>query len=144
MRANIWSQQENSIYVYNTHMSQTADTPHPTLGLAVKRGLLRKCPHCGEGKLFASYLKQVESCDRCGESYGQIRSDDAAPWLTILVVGHIIGPLMLSVSQHTSWPFWFAMCFWPSLTLVLGALVLPLAKGVFISAIWVTRAPNNA
>jgi uncharacterized protein (DUF983 family) len=33
-----------------------------SLKTAIRRAVLHRCPACGEGKLFTSYLKQVESC----------------------------------------------------------------------------------
>src|SRR3546814_3047339 len=75
----------------------------PGVGGAIWRGLRGRCPSCGEAKLFARFLKQVARCTLCEEPLGHLRSDDAAPWLTILVVGHIVVPLMLSRSEeHTS------------------------------------------
>ena len=47
---------------------------HPLL-----RGFLGRCPKCGEGRLFRSYLKVVEECKSCGEKYGHFRADDAPP-----------------------------------------------------------------
>lgn len=119
------------------------DSLHPPLGPAVWRGLRGRCPACGEGRLFARYLKQVEACAACREEFGHIRSDDAAPWLTILVVGHIVVPLMLSVERYTRWPDWVAMVVWPLVALGLVLAVLPRAKGVLISIIWATKAPGS-
>jgi uncharacterized protein (DUF983 family) len=34
-------------------------------GRAIARGLLRRCPRCGEGRLFARFLKIKERCPRC-------------------------------------------------------------------------------
>ena len=67
------------------------------LKTAALRGLLGRCPCCGQGKLMKSYLKPVENCAVCGESFGQIRADDAAPWLTIILVGHIFLPFTFMV-----------------------------------------------
>lgn len=102
-----------------------------------------RCPSCGQGKLFASYLKQVESCAVCNERFGHIRSDDAAPWLTILVVGHIAVPVVFAVERVTHWPVWVAMTIWPAFALVLGLAVLPRAKGVLLGVIWAVRAPGS-
>jgi len=41
------------------------------------------------------YLKMVERCAICGEPYGHFRVDDAASWLTILVVGKMTVPIIL-------------------------------------------------
>jgi uncharacterized protein (DUF983 family) len=93
--------------------------------------------------LFASYLKQVDQCPVCGEALGHIRSDDAAPWLTILVVGHAVVPIVLAVEMHTSWPDWVSMTLWPVLALAVGLVVLPRAKGLFLGLIWATGAPGS-
>lgn len=119
------------------------DRARPELGTAIRRALLGKCPNCGQAKLFASYLKQVEHCPVCCEPYGHIRSDDAAPWLTILVVGHIVVPLLLAVETRVSWPDWVSMTLWPALALALVAVVLPRAKALFLSVIWATGAPGS-
>lgn len=115
----------------------------PPLGAAMWRGLRGRCPGCGEGRLFARYLRQVESCGVCREPLGHIRSDDAAPWLTILVVGHIAVPVILLVEQHSQWPTWLAMTVWPLFALGLSLAVLPRAKGLLVSIIWATRAPGS-
>lgn len=119
------------------------ELPPPPLGSAMWRGLRGRCPACGSAGLFARYLKQVEACPACREDLGHIRSDDAAPWLTILVVGHIVVPLMLSVERYTRWPDWMAMVVWPLVALALVFAVLPRAKGLLISIIWATRAPGS-
>ena len=113
------------------------------LAAVIRRALMGRCPNCGQGKLFASYLKQVDSCAVCGERYGHIRSDDAAPWLTILVVGHIAVPIVFAAERLTSWPMWVAMTVWPAFALFLGLLVLPRAKAVLLSVIWAVQAPGS-
>lgn len=127
-------------------MPETGEPPQvvrPKVGEAIRRGVFGRCPNCGQGKLFASYLKQVEHCAVCGEAFGHLRSDDAAPWLTILVVGHVVVPIVLAVESRTSWPSWVSMTLWPSLALLLVAIVLPRAKAVFLSAIWATGSPGS-
>ena len=113
------------------------------LGVVIGRGLSGRCPNCGQGKLLASYLKPVDHCADCGEAYGHLRSDDGAPWLTILLVGHIVMPLVLFAEKHASWPEWVSMTVWPSFAIALSLLVLPRAKTVFLSIIWRTQAPGS-
>src|SRR3546814_1845581 len=102
----------------------------PGTGAAMWRGLKGRCPSCGEGRLFASFLKQVQRCPGCEEPLGHLRSDDAAPWLTILVVGHIVVPAMLAVERYSAWPTWLAMTVWPLAALALTVAVLPRAKEI--------------
>ena len=110
-----------------------------TAAIRSTRGL---CPCCGRGKLFATYLKQVEQCSCCGESFGQIRADDAAPWLTIILVGHLFLPLVFFVNIAVFVPEWSVAIVWAALFALLSVLILPRAKGLFIAILWVTRAPG--
>ncbi len=104
--------------------------------LVVIRGIIGRCPHCGEGKLFSRYLKQVEHCSMCDENLGNIRADDGPAWLTIMLVGHIVAPLLLTIIPNTTWPDWLSMMVWTSFAFVLALLVLPRAKGIFIGILW--------
>ena len=127
----------------------TAATRHdpaadrPAISLAAWRGARLLCPACGIGRLFGRYLKPVADCAACGEPMGHVRSDDAAPWLTILIVGHIVVPLMLLVEQNSDWPMWVPMVLWPSVAMALMAAILPRAKGLLTSIIWAARAPGS-
>ena len=40
-----------------------------TLGLALKRGFLGRCPNCGEGHLFRAFVKVADHCEKCGEPF---------------------------------------------------------------------------
>ena len=124
-------------------MSQINPSTRPGLGLSVRRALMGRCPNCGEGKLFSGYLKQVKACPVCGEEFGHIRSDDAAPWLTILIVGHIFVPLLLIVEENSSLSGWVSAVLWPTLGAAMCLAVLPFAKAAFIAIIWSTRAPGS-
>jgi uncharacterized protein (DUF983 family) len=118
-------------------------TPPPTersLSSGIIRGLRGRCPCCGKGALFRSYLKQVEACAECSEPWAEIRADDGPPWLTIFVVGHMVVPLALAMSSNPVYGTGAILAVTLSLTLLLCALVLPRAKGVFIAAIWALRA----
>lgn len=108
----------------------------PPFWSQAKRGLAGRCPHCGKGKLFRSYLKQVDDCAVCCEHFGDIRADDGPAWLTILAVGHIVVPLVVEFERDPVWPAWVSMVLWPALALVLALALLPLAKGLFITILW--------
>ncbi len=108
----------------------------PDFWLTVIRTTVGRCPNCGAGRLFASYLKPVDHCAVCGEALGHIRADDGPAWLTILLMGHILAPFLLGVVPNLTWPDWVTMLVVLTLTLVLALLILPRAKGFFIGAIW--------
>ncbi len=103
---------------------------------AVGRGLSCRCPRCGRGNIFARYLKPAASCTHCNEAYGKIRTDDIAPYFTILVVGHIIVPLVLLVEKLYAPPAWTHWSLWPPLTLLAVFIVLPRVKGAVMGWMW--------
>jgi uncharacterized protein (DUF983 family) len=89
--------------------------PLPPLGTAIGRGLMNRCPACGKTNLFAGYLRVVPACTNCGAPLGLARADDAPPYFTIVIVGHIVVPLML----------WMQKSYDPSAAL-LAVIFLPL------------------
>ena len=120
-------------------MSGTSSDEPRDLSRAIRRGALGRCPNCGRGRLFRAYLKPVERCAECSEPFGHIRADDGPPWLTVLIVGHVVVAAALIVEANAMWPLWWSMLFFASLAFALVLAVLPRAKGVFIGAIWASR-----
>lgn len=41
----------------------------PTLGKLIGRGLRLRCPACGEGKLFRTWLSMHDPCQSCGRKF---------------------------------------------------------------------------
>lgn len=123
-------------YIFD--MSEHTDVDLKTASLRALKGC---CPACGEGKLFRTYLKQVENCASCGEAFGQIRADDAAPWATIILVGHVFLPFAFMVDVDFM-PVWVVMTMWSALFAAISLAVLPRAKALFIAILWQTRAPG--
>ena len=106
---------------------------------AVWRGFRRRCPNCGTGAMFESYLKVRPVCGTCGERLGGHRADDGPAYLTILVVGHILAPLMhVTFTTLRPAPWLFATIFMGS-ALVLALWLLPRLKGVVVGIQWARR-----
>ena len=103
--------------------------PMPSFGTAVWRGFKGQCPGCGKGKVFRGFLKVVEACDSCGAPLGLARADDAPPYFTILIVGHIIVPLMFAVERAHTPPLWIMSAMFVPLTLILSIGLLRPIKG---------------
>jgi uncharacterized protein (DUF983 family) len=80
-------------------------------------------------------------CPACGEAFGQIRADDAAPWATIILVGHVFLPFAFMVDVDFL-PMWVVVTMWSALFAALSLAVLPRAKALFIAILWQTRAPG--
>lgn len=120
-----------------------ADTMHPSLLTAVLRGAGGRCPRCGQGRLLHHYLKMVDRCAFCGEPYGHYRTDDAAPWLTILVVGHITVPIILICEMNFQLPLAIAFAIYLPLIVGLTFFLLPRCKGVMAAMLWAMKAEGS-
>ncbi len=108
----------------------------PHLWTTLKRGLCLRCPACGQGRVFVSYIKPVEACAACHEPLGHIRADDGPAWLTILVVGHILAPFFVFFKDAATWPIWMWAVVLPGVVIGLTLALLPMAKGLFIAMLW--------
>jgi uncharacterized protein (DUF983 family) len=102
----------------------------------MRRGLQRRCPSCGHGRLFGGYVKQEPVCAGCGEDLLRFRADDAPAYFTILLVGHVIVPAMLALEVALHPSTLVHMLLWVPLTLAMTVLLLPPIKGALIGVQW--------
>lgn len=114
-------------------MPQRAQKP------AILRGWRCRCPACGAGPIFKGYLKVHDSCPSCGEELFHQRADDGPAYMTLLVVGHLLAPVMLFMFAH-----WEPDPLISATVLSVGVaglslFLLPKFKGAFIGLQWAKR-----
>jgi uncharacterized protein (DUF983 family) len=110
-------------------VTEQPDSP-PPLATAIGRGLLGRCPSCGKSHMFNGFLRVVATCQNCAAPLGLARADDFPPYLTILVVGHIVVPLMMFVDRaHEPSTFVMAATFLPLTLFLCLALLRPIKGG---------------
>jgi uncharacterized protein (DUF983 family) len=66
-------------------VSEHYNTPSP-----LSAGLRCRCPRCGEGKLFAKYLKIADRCDRCGLDFGFADPADGPAFFVMSAVSILV------------------------------------------------------
>lgn len=106
---------------------------------AMKRGFRGRCPRCGKGKLFRAFLKVDNNCAVCGLDFTPHRADDLPAYLVIVIVGHIVVPLALSIETNFSPPVWLQLAIYLPLTLILSLLLLQPVKGTVVGLQWALR-----
>lgn len=106
---------------------------------AMLRGFLRRCPACGKGSLLCGFIAVNDTCARCCEELHHQRADDAPPYFTIFIVGHIIIPLLLVVERLWQPDYLIHAVIWIPATLVLTLLLMPAVKGAVIGLQWALR-----
>ena len=106
---------------------------------AMWRGFTCSCPACGQGRIFGKYLKVAHSCDVCGEELHHHRADDAPPYFTMMIVGHIVIPLVLVVEKIWHPDVSIHIMLWTAVTLSLTFALLPAVKGAIVGLQWALR-----
>jgi uncharacterized protein (DUF983 family) len=113
-----------------------------SMALGMKRGAAMHCPACGQGKLYRAYLK-VKVCDVCGNENTVYPSDDAPPYFTILLVGHLVIAPLLFFPIIWQAPAWMVLGVTLPLLMVLILGLLPVVKGAVVGAHWALE-PRHA
>lgn len=119
-------------------MSKIDDANRP-IWRSLRRGFGRVCPACGEGRLFAGYSTVADHCAHCGEDFSHQRADDAPPYFTMMIVGHVVVPSVLLVETNFDFSTWQQLAIWLPATLGLTLALLPRVKGATVALQWSNR-----
>lgn len=111
----------------------TGHDPRPARIDPIRAGLLCRCPRCGEGPLFAGFLRVVDRCAACGFDFTRLNTGDGAAIFIMQIAGGIVVFGALFVQVAWSPPIWAMLLV--ALPLVAGlslGLMRP-GKGVMIA-----------
>ncbi len=100
------------------------------------RGARRNCPACGRSGVFARFLKVRDACAACGEALYHHRADDAPPYFTIFIVGHLILLPVMWLELAAQPAVWLHMILWLPLAVLLSVWLLPVVKGAVVGLQW--------
>ena len=120
----------------NTMTATAEDRP---LWPALIKGWRRRCPNCGNGPILKGYLKVRDHCPVCREDLTPQRADDGPAYLTILIVGHLMAPLLHFV--FVTWrpePLILFTIFAVG-AVALSLYLLPRLKGAVVAFQWARR-----
>ena len=108
--------------------------PRPTLKRMVWRGLRKKCPVCGGGKLFTRWLRMKEQCPTCGFTFE--REEGFFLGAFVINVAVTEGSMLLAVVAGVA----FTLPDPPVLLLtvlgVLSSVVVPIIGYPFSKTLW--------
>lgn len=102
---------------------------------AILRGVRGHCPRCDAKHLFPRFLKPTALCPGCGQDWTLHQADDFPPYVSIIITGHIMAPVLIEVGS-SDLPLWAMMTI---SMVVAGVLLLGLlqpAKGGIIALQW--------
>lgn len=106
---------------------------------SVFKGFRRKCPCCGNGPLLKGYLKVRDTCTVCREELHHHRADDGPAYLTILLVGHLMAPLLHVIFVHYRPEPLVLFTIFAVGCVTLSLYLLPRFKGAIVGFQWARR-----
>ena len=107
-------------------------TYYPQLS-PISTGLAGRCPRCGQGKLFSSFLKVADRCPVCGLDLSKADSADGPAFFIMLLVPALIIPLAMWVEFSYVPPLWLHAVLWTPLIIGLSIALLRPLKGVMVA-----------
>lgn len=110
---------------------------------ALVRGFSRRCPCCGNGKMFHGYLTPKIECSACHLDYTPLKADDGPAYITMGLVCMILVPFFFIYQALYDPPFLLALGVSLPLTVFVILAILPLIKGAFMAAVWKSGAKVN-
>lgn len=103
---------------------------------ALLRGARNRCPKCQEARLFPRFLKPMALCPICGQDWTHQRADDFPAYVSILLTGHLMAPVIIGLIRDTEWSMAALVGIILPLAMVLMIGLLQPAKGVIIALQW--------
>lgn len=108
--------------------------------LAAARG---RCPKCGNGALFAGFLRIAPECAVCGEDFRNADSGDGPAFFVMSAVGALVVPIAFILQFAAHWPTWATISAVTVLTIGLSLALLQPFKGVLFALQWVHGAAEG-
>ncbi len=105
----------------------------PGWKLALRRGLMMKCPACGEAPAFDGYLKVRPVCPRCGAPLGRAPSDDAPPYITLLISLHLMAIILVLADRGDALNEVTGLAIFVPLIIILELALLRPVKGATLA-----------
>ena len=105
-----------------------------------KTGLRGRCPRCGEGPLFAGFLRLNDHCEACGLDMRGLEAADGPAFFAMSIVGVLVAFAALFVEAAVRPPIWLHMIIWLPLAVVLCLVLLRPIKGLMVAQQYRSRA----
>lgn len=106
---------------------------------AFSAALRLRCPKCGKGKLFKSFLKTVDRCAVCGLPIKEYDAADGPAYASMTVIGMITVVAAIAVEAIYAPAFWVHAVLWIPFVLVGSLISLVFFTALFIALHYAVR-----
>jgi uncharacterized protein (DUF983 family) len=106
---------------------------------SMRRGFFNRCPNCGQGRMFARFLKVADACPVCGEDLHHHRADDFPPYIVVTIVGHLVLGGFMMTEMILTLSNWQHLAIWVPVTILASLLLMQPVKGSVVGLQWALR-----
>ena len=106
------------------------------LAQSIKRGVVGKCPRCGEASMFDGLTSTVDTCPACGLELFHHRADDGPPFFSMFFVAPFVTALMIIYEIMVDPPMWHHVVIGVVVSVILCIGLIRPIKGAFIGIQW--------
>lgn len=93
-----------------------------------------RCPFCGKGRLFRSFLKPANRCNVCQRDLAVAEPGDGPVVFVILISGFIACAGLLVSFLAWNWPLPVLLAVWPAAAVVTSLVLMPVLKALMIAS----------
>lgn len=108
----------------------------------IKTGLGCRCPACGDGPVFKSFLEMAPRCSACSADFSKADAGDGPAFFVMFLLAIIIMPPVLLVQIIFTPPVWVHIVLWTPLIVLIGALLLRPFKSMMFAIQWKQSAED--
>ena len=109
-----------------------------------RRAFKARCPHCGEGQLFQSYLRLNESCEECELIYRREHgAETGAMYASAVITELFAASLCAALFLFTDWSVRKGLLIGVPLVGLFGLLTYPLAMSFWVAVEYWTDLQNG-
>ena len=106
-------------------------------------GFAGKCPRCGQGHMFRTFLDVAPNCDHCGLDFKFADAGDGPAVFVTLFAGFLLLGMALFVQMTFEPPVWLLMLIFAPLTLLVCVGMLRPLKGLLIALQYRNKAEQG-
>jgi len=112
--------------------------PDSTPSLRVlARGLRRRCPRCGGGRLFVGWYQLAEACDQCALKYEPLEGNSY--WFMYYSTAGFTGLIIIAMLLIQPENIWLARAIVLVAAVLFIVLTLPYRKGLALAVDYLTE-----
>lgn len=101
------------------------------------------CPRCGQGRLFAGFLKLAKRCEVCGLDYSYADPADGPAFFAICVAGIMVSAFAVWIEVAYMAPYWVHLVTTLPLMVLFCVFPLRLLKGWLVASQYFHKAEEG-